>query len=212
MIIVKEKNKIIKNYKNKLASIESKYNIIQESNINELKEFVIKFNQYKFTFGILFSDKNFYEELRFIELPNDNNYNYQMEIWNNEHYFFMEDIRSIESDIKLLLKFACKNGIISAIQYELMKNIKPKIKNIFESEVILSSLYEHKNNFISISREESDFYFNIIEIIILNLQENKKKIRLNKNNDFNNSKINKLLFNKDYIDTIANIKNTLLKI
>lgn len=206
MIIIKEKNRKIKNYQHQISNIESKYKILNQSNISEVKDFFKKFNQYKYTFNLLFSCSDYYFNIKDIELSNKNisqNIYLMMEnIWNSEYYDFIMNIRSIEPLIQLLVKDSYKYGFITKIQLELIKLIRPKIINMFESDIILKSIYEYKTNIILPSREEIDLYFNIIEIIIFKLFESNKK----KNNSYT-SNIENIILDKNYTDTIAKIKN-----
>ena len=206
MIIIKEKNRKIKNYQHQISNIESKYKILNQSNISEVKDFFKKFNQYKYTFNLLFSCSDYYFNIKDIELSNKNisqNIYLMMEnIWNSEYYDFIINIRSIEPLIIVLVKDSYKYGFITKIQLELIKLIRPKIINMFESDIILKSIYEYKTNIILPSREEIDLYFNIIEIIIFKLFESNKK----KNNSYT-SNIENIILDKNYTDTIAKIKN-----
>jgi len=203
MYICHQNNNDIINYTNKINEIESKFKIINECDINELKIFYKKFSQYIFIFKILYENNDFYEDLKFIETSND----YEQLIWINEHYNFLNEIRSIESTIKLMIKDSIKIGFITKIQYELLKKIEPKIKNVFKMDVVLSSIFENEKKNIELPIiKEYEFYFDIIEIIIYKMYEYQKE---KLDYDVNSNDINYLLRNDKYINLISNIKNVL---
>ena len=139
--------KIIK-YQKKILNYESEFNIFRQINKNELEKFQKKLNQYKITTNLLYTDMNFYSELKFIELAQPvgtNKYIYMDIIWIHEHYEFIESIRSVESDIKLLLVKSHKLGLITNIQFKLVKKIFKSINLIFESDTILRDFYTSVN-------------------------------------------------------------------
>lgn len=206
-------------YEKKILSHESKFNTFRQINKNELEKFQIKLNHYKITINLLLSDSNFYSELKFIELDqsvNINEYVYMDIIWTHEHYEFIEKIRSIEPDIKLLLAKSHKLGLITNVQFKLAKKIFKLINNIFESDSILKDFYvgfnknninkNNINNNITYQANEShlEYFFNIIEIIILKMYNIEKII--NKEND-----INLLLYNFNYLNNISKLKKLLEK-
>lgn len=201
--------KIIK-YEKKILQYESKFNTFRQINKNELEKFQVKLNQYKIITDLLHSDMNFYSELKFIELDysvSTGEYIYMDIIWIHEHYEFIESIRSIEPDIKSLLNKSHKLGLISNIQLKLAKKIFKSINLIFESDIILRDFYtcvNNKNNTIcQISKSNLEFYFNIIEIIIL------KMYSIEKNNNDKLNNIDLLFLNSDYLNNIYKLKNLL---
>ena len=161
---------------------------------------------------------NFYSELKFIELDHSvsastsisistNEYVYMDIIWTHEHYEFIESIRSVEPDIKSLLTKSHKLGLITNIQFKLAKKIFKSINLIFESDAILRDFYtsynDKNNNICCISKVHLEYYFNIIEIIILKMYSIERSF----NNKSNN--INLLLKNANYLNDISKLKNLL---
>jgi hypothetical protein len=196
----------------KILSIESKYNTYYPINKNQLEKFQIEWNNYKLTTNLLFSDPNFYSELKFIELDqslNSDKYIYADIIWSHEHYEFIEKTRLVEQDIKSLLSKSYKFGLISQIQYKLAKKISKSINQIFESDTILKEFYFNSNNQnnqeLLVNKYYLEYYFNIIEIIILKMYQ----IEKNSNNKINN--IDLLLSDSNYLNNIFKLKKSLEK-
>jgi hypothetical protein len=202
----------------KILKYESAFNIMDQMKIeqfdqlDQLEKFELKFNHYKITVLTLYSDPDFYSKLKFIELDQNMNnqmYGYMEIIWTHEHYEFIENIRTIESDIKLLLDESYKFGLITHIQFILSTKIFKFIRYIFESDVILKNFYTNHNldglndfgNFIT--RSNLEFFFNIIGIIILEMYNQKKNYpdQLNK--------IDLLLENFDYLNLFGELKKSL---
>lgn len=202
MYICNENNINIINYKNKINEIESKYKIINQCDINELKKISKKIFNYSLIFKILYNNHDFYEDLKFIETSNE----FEQIIWINEHYDFIMNVRSIELTIKQMIKDSLKIGFITKIQYELLKKIQQKIINVFESDVIISSLFNNNNNIELLIIKEFEFYFDMIEIIIYKMYDyDTEKF----NYDINLVEIDNLLRDDKYINLISNIKNVL---
>ena len=216
--------KIMK-YQKKILNHESNFNEFKEINKSELEKFQTKLNYYKITTNLLYLDPNFYSELKFIELDHSiesDKYIYKEIIWIHEHYEYIEQIRSIELDIKLLLFKSHNIGLISNIQFRLAKKIYKSIDTIYKSDVILREFYSkftkfdnsddenynktiNKNiNMNQLKKVHLEFYFNLLEIIILKMY-NLKKIYKKSN------KIDLLLENQDYLNNILTFKNLLEK-
>ena len=202
-MFIKVKNKKTKKYYHEIFEIESNYKILNEINISELKKLYNKFNQYKYTVNLLYSYSDFYLDIKDIELSNKNidpNLFLMMEnIWYYEYYDFIYEIRSIEPILLLLMKDSYKYGFITKIQFELIKIIKPKIINIFESDIILKSLYDFDTKKTYPSEEEINYYFDIISIIIYKLFEYHKNKSV--------CQIEQIISNKKYMNAIKKIKN-----
>ena len=210
--------KIMK-YQKKILNHEVNFNEFKEINKNELEKFQTKLNHYKITTNLLYLDPNFYSELKFIELDHSidsDRYIYKEIIWIHEHYVYIEQIRSIEVDIKLLLLKSHNIGLISNVQFRLAKKIYKSIDTIYKSDVILRDFYSKyynsnddekydKNiNMNQLKKVHLEFYFNLLEIIILKMY-NLKKIYKKSN------KIDLLLENQDYLNNILTFKNLLEK-
>jgi hypothetical protein len=76
------------------------------------------------TVRLLFDDYKFYSVIKYIVLDQSleiNQYIFNEIIWIHEHYEFIEQLREIEPDIKLLLEDSNNIGWISKIQYKLAK-------------------------------------------------------------------------------------------
>lgn len=198
----KKINNKIKKYQNKILKYESKYNLNNKINLSEFINFYKKFNHYKIICTSLYNDPKFYLNLQEIMINNYNNLNeltYLEIIWLNEHYELIEQIRSIESDIKIIIKKSIRLDLISNIQYKLIKILNSKIHKIFEQDITLQKLYNYEYN--NITKNELDLYFNIIEIILL-------KILNNNNNNY--ITIDSLLNNDKYSKFIDTIKNNMI--
>lgn len=199
----KKSNKKLNKYEKKIFDIEQNHRIKVKFNIQELEEFQKKFAQYKLVCMILMDDPNYYKLVKYILLDQNVEYSlYQMNetIWINEHYNYIMDIRTIENDIVILLDDALNFNIISKIQYELVRRIIPTIINIFESDYVLSEIY-NKTCILNISnKKQIEYYFNIIEIILLKMMFC---------NNISNLSYKNLLNNNNYFDSINKIKKLL---
>jgi len=170
MSIIREKKKKIIKYEKIILQKELKFNIIKKYNIDELNKFFVKFNHYALILRLLHDDPTFYSTLKFIQLDQTNDidhYQYCQIIWIHEHYELIEDIRSIEPDIKLLLSDSKNIGWISNIQYKLAKKIMKMIPGIFESDKIFTHLYSNKLDNNIPTNNQIDYLITIIGIIIL---------------------------------------------
>lgn len=197
-----------KKYQKKLLNYELEYNLCEQINKYELVEFEKKLNQYKITTKLLFSYPNYYSQLKSIELNylfSENEYIYKDIIWTHEHFEYIEEIRSIEKQIELLLIESLEFGFITKIQYKLAIQIFNSIFKIFESNEILKEFYINvKDNGyynISIKLSHIDFFFNLIDIIILKINRTDKNINL--------KKIELLLDNSKYLNNIYKLKKSL---
>ena len=213
----------ITKYEKKILSYESKFNKFKKINKSELEKFNKELFHYKTMTKLLLTDPNFYSTLKFIELDKSDElvqYNFQEIIWIHEHYEHIEKIRSIESDIKLLLVESNKLGLISSVQFRLAKKILNFIDIIYKSDIILKDFYNEFNNdkinkiknIKQLNQSHLDLFFNIIEIIILKIFNIEKEL-LNKSiKSTKSTKIDLLLENKDYLNNISKFKNLLEKL
>jgi hypothetical protein len=200
----KKLNKKIFNYQKKIINYESKFNFIKVD-YDELKKFYKKINNYKFICILLYNNPDFYIDIKYLQIDNYRELNeivYLEIFWLNQHYEFIEEIRSIENDIKQLFQDAYKYGLITNIQYKLVKKIMMQILKIFELDKSLEKLYGEKlNSEHYISKKEIEFYFDILEIILLKIYSS--------NNSSN--KIYNLCKNEKYTNLINKIKINLIK-
>ena len=209
MNFIFKKNKIINKCEKNILNIEFNFESAKKFNSNSLDKFYQQFNNYVLVCKILLSEPQFYSTLKFILLDQSINcyeHSYQEIIWIHEHYNFIEELRFIENDIGELLLFAYDFGWISKIQYLLCKKIMYLVPNIFYSDSIFSNLYSNKiNKYNKLpTQNQLNYYFNIIEIIVLKMYWS-NKIKTNKKK----YKVETLLLDKQYIDSIDNLKNQL---
>ena len=196
-------NGSITNIQNKISEIENKYKYIYAFDEKKTFEFKKKFQTYKLTCKILFSFPDFYQDVRYIVLNNENST--EKILWDNDHFDMMFEIRSIEPTIKLLYKDGFKLGLITKLEYELLKLIHPRMVNIFKNDVIVKEFYI--NDIIILPNEkEIEFYFDMLEIILLKITYPINKNRIIIQN------IKNILNNDEYIKSINNLKNKLLSL
>lgn len=205
--------KKITKYEKNIFKYENNFSKFKKINKSELEKFQKELNQYKITTNLLFTDPNFYSDIKYIELDQSveiSKYAYESTLWIYEHYNFIDKIRSIELDIMILLIESNKIGLISNVQFRLTKKILNSIDSIYKSDIILRDLYidSNKNNKYKtsnqINQSHLDLFFNIIEIIILKIYNIDKKIK-------KSNKIELLLENKDYLLNISKLKHLLEK-
>lgn len=207
-------NKKYKKYQKKISNYEFKFNICNEVNKNELEKFYKKFNIYKITTKILYKYPNYYSDIKFIDLgqpSNINEYIFNDIIWTHEHFEYIEEIRSIEYDIQILLFESYELGLISSIQFELAKKIYNLVCKIFELDIIVRDFFNvdinsNNNDENNLTFYQLEFYFNLIEIIILKMHYIEKK------SDKKYNKIELLLDNSKYLNNIFKLKKSLEKI
>ena len=163
------------------------------------------FNHYKLSINLLFEDPSYYLIIRNICLDSDNQSD--IDIWNSEHFDIIAKYIYFNSTIKLLIKNAFSIGIISVIQYKLLKYIQKKIINIWKTDMVLTLIYT--NNLSLPSQIEIKYFFDMIEIIYYKLLII-NNINLEKTNPF------EILNNQNYLKSISMIKkivkNTFLQL
>lgn len=139
-------NKKLENYHKKLTILETKYfiNLIPSIDLDKFSTIKKRINNYKLTTKLLYTNNEFYLDLKYIQLyftKNLDELSFLEIIWINEHYEFIEDIKSTKNDIKQLIKFSNKYNLISCIQYTLIKKLLPKINKIFEYNKVFEKIY-----------------------------------------------------------------------
>ena len=151
---------------------------------------------------MLFNDPKYYVNIR--EICTNNNL--EIEIWNNEHYEYINNFIGFNNILLNLIHESYKYDLISLIQYKLLKIIFKKIKNIWYSDVILSEMYpiiNKKNNKKSISINELNYFTDMIDIIYY-------KLHLIRNTVYEEEiDENDILNDKKYLSYINNVKNFL---
>lgn len=209
-------DKKIFNYHKKLLDIEKKYltNFEPKIDLSKYKEVKKKIRDYKLTTNLLYSNPEFYLELKEIELDftRDLNELSCLEIiWLNQHYEFIEEIKSIQDIIIQLIKFAKKYQLISFIQYKYVKKILPKINTIFDYDKSMEHLYlPTKNLIFNLTMEEIELFYNILDIVIAKIDNigSKSKSKYHYDNLVNLAKIST---DYQYINLIKKIKSKLEK-
>ena len=209
-------DKKISKYYKKLLGIEKKYlaNFVPTINLDKYELVKKKIINYKFITNLLYSNPEFYLELKEIELDFTHNLNelsYQEIIWLNQHYEFIEEIKSSSTEIIQLIKFAKKYQLISFIQYKWIKKILPKINTIFNYDKSLEHFYSPKENLILyLTTDEIGLFYNILDIIIVNID----CIIVNKSNIHHNNlfDLTKISTDHQYTNLIEKIKSKLKKI
>lgn len=168
-------DKKITNYYKKLSDIEKKYfiNFVPTIDLDKYEQVKKKIVNYKFITNLLYSNPEFYFELKEIELDFTRSFNElscQEIIWLNQHYEFIEEIKSSSAEITQLIKFAKKYQLISFVQYKLIKKILPKINAIFNYDKSMEHLYSPKENLILyLTMDEIGLFYNILDIIIVKI-------------------------------------------
>lgn len=207
-------------YHKKLLDIEKKYliNFDPQIDLNKYEEVKKKIHGYKLTTNLLYSNPEFYLELKEIELDftRDSNELSCLEIiWLNQHYEFIEEIKSIQDEIIQLIKFAKRYQLISFIQYKYVKKILPKINTIFDYDKSMEHLYlPTKNLIFNLTMKEIELFYNILDIIIAKIDNIcvKSKLKSKSKSHYNNLvNLAKISTDYQYINLIKKIKSKLEK-
>lgn len=220
-------DKKILNYHKKLLDIEKKYLTYFEPKIDldKYKKVKKKIRDYKLITILLYSNPEFYLELKEIELDftRDSNELSCLEIiWLNQHYEFIEEIKSTQDEIIQLIKFAKKYQLISFIQYKYVKKILPKINTIFEYDKSMEHLYLPTENLIFyLTIEEIELFYDILDIVIAKIDNIGSKSNSHSNshshshshysNYSNLINLAKISSDYQYINLIKKIKSKLDK-
>lgn len=205
------KNNKINKYEKNIICKEFYFEQNKKFDTNELDKFYKKFNHYVLTSKILYTNPTFYSTLMIIQLDQSKDQTQYINdeiIWKHEHYDFIEDLRTIEIDFDDLVHRAYGLKWISKIQFKLAKKIMRIIPNIFYFDSIFEKLYiDDSGDKIQLqlpTQTQLNYYFNIIEIIIL------KMYYCNKNKTNKKKKcIDSILLDPKYIKSITNLKNQL---
>lgn len=228
-------------YQKNILSIEQKYFLNKVNFFNKIDfidkiDLIIKnISNYKFVVNLLYSNPEFYSEIKYIQIDylreSIDEITYLEIIWIHEHYEYIEQIRSCESDIIKLVEFANKYNIITYVQYKFVKKIFNKINKIFESDKSMNEFYNIKFNITSntniftdtttntindtttdtttdTATTQLELFFDIIDIILLKLKINLNLIKKTKLKILN---IKDISNNHTYINLISKIKFNLKK-
>ena len=204
-----DKNKFIDCQK-KILFLEQNYilNIIRFIDYKKIDKIQKNISNYKLVIDILYSSPEFYYELKYILIDYSRDLNevsYLEIIWDNEHYEYIEKIKTYENDILELIKFSNKYNLITYIQYIFVKKTLKKMNEIFESDKSISKLYEIKSNkTTSMTKKHLELFFDILDIILL-------KINLSKKTNYKISDIFDISTNYKYTNLIKKIKLNLEK-
>lgn len=208
-------DKKISKYYKKLLCIEKKYltNFVPTIDLDKYEQVKKKIENYKFITNLLYSNPEFYLELKEIELDftrSLNELSYQEIIWLNQHYEFIEEIKSSSTEIIQLIKFAKKYQLISFIQYKWIKKILPKIDAIFNYDKSMEHFYSPKVNLILyLTTDEIGLFYDILDIVIVKID----CIIINKSNIHHNNLLDltKISTDHQYTNLIKKIKSKLKK-
>lgn len=208
-------DKKISNYYKKLLDIEKKYltNFAPTIDLDKYEQVKKKIENYKFITNLLYSNPEFYLELKEIELDftcSSNELSCQEIIWLNQHYEFIEEIKSSLAEIIQLIKFAKKYQLISFVQYKLIKKILPKINTIFNYDKSMEHFYLPKENLILyLTMDEIELFYNILDILIVKID----CICIKKSNIHYNNLLDltKISTDHQYTNLIKKIKSKLEK-
>lgn len=202
------------NYHKKIMIEETKYlkNFMPSIDLDKYEAVKKKIKNYKLITNLVYSNPKFYFELKEIEL----NYTCCLNelscleiIWLNQHYEFIEEIKSIQNEIIQLIKFAKKYQLISFIQYKYIKKILPKINTIFDYDKSMEHFYlPTKNLILYLSIEEIELFYDILDIVIAKIDKICLKLNIHHNNSVNLEKISS---DYQYINLIKKIKYRLDK-
>lgn len=205
ILSTKKIDKKITKYQKKILSIESKYlyHTIPEIDKNILNIIKKKIQIYKTTLYLLYSNPEFYFELKFVQLDftrESNELDYLETIWLINHYELMEETKTTSCEIINLIKFALKYNIITFIQFRYLKKTLKKINVIFEYDKCFEKLYNPQINIEQVvSLDDLELFFNMIEIIIAQI-DLIKNVNYSKSNELidltlisNNSKYTNLI-------------------
>lgn len=207
MNFICKKNKKISKFEKKIMFKELNFELVKKFDIVELDKFYKQFRDYMLTCRLLFTNPSFYSTLKFIQLDQTlNKYElaYKEIIWIHEHYNYIEELRLVENDLNNLVILGYNFGFVSKIQFELVKKIIHIVPNIFYTDNVFVHLYPDKSNIKFPTQNQLDYYFDIIEIIIL-------KMYICTKNKINKKKlcIEMLLEDNKYISLISKLKNKL---
>ena len=187
--------------KKNLKNLEEEINIYEKNIILKNKLIITEnfnecFNHYKLSINLLFEDPSYYLIIRNICLNDDYNQT-DIDIWNSEHFDIITKYINFNSIIKRLIKNVFSLGIISIIQYKLLKHIQKKIINIWKTDMIFITIYNQKLNLPS--KNEIKYFFDMVEIIYY-------KLLMINNKDLEETNPFEILNDQNYLKSITMIK------
>ncbi len=142
------------------------------------KRFRKKYNQIKYSILLLVKNSDYYEFERDILTNNE----LEIELFNNKHFEFISElIKFYNLHIIPLIKLASKLDLITRLQYNLVKKISKKITNVWKIDNVFYELYENEYLIIP-SSSETNYFFNMLDIIIEEIKNISKETQINKNN------------------------------
>lgn len=146
-------------YINLINDIELKYAIYSSYSFDVFSNIVSDISKCKIYSLLLLSDKNFFVNLRDITCDLE----HEKYKWNINHINEIKNIIKGSKRIFDLITFTRKLEIISFVQCHLIGKVCKKIYNIF----LLDSIYniEGNQNFDIPTKNEYNYYFNMLEII-----------------------------------------------
>jgi len=182
---------------NKISDIKAKILLYEKEYIksnNKLFKFVQKnkfrkkYNQIKYSILLLVKNSDYYEFERDILTNNE----LEIELFNNKHFEFISElIKFYNLHIIPLIKLASKLDLITRLQYNLVKKISKKITNVWKIDNVFYELYENEYLIIP-SSSETNYFFNMLDIIIEEIKNISKETQINKNNILNDKNYLKL--------------------
>lgn len=136
-----------------------KYVIYSNYSFDTFSSIVVNISKCKIYLSLLLNDNNFFVTLRDITCDLD----HEKDKWNINHINEIKNIIKGSKQIFDLITFGHKLEIISFVQYYLIGKICKKIYNIF----LLNPIYniESNQNFYIPTKNEYNYYFNILKII-----------------------------------------------
>jgi hypothetical protein len=202
-------DKEILKHQKKIYAIELKYflNFVPLIDLDKYNLVKKKITNYKLITNILYSNPEFYQDLKEIQIDftRDSNELSCLEIiWITQHYEFIEEIKSIQNDIIQLIKFAKKYQLISFIQYKYIKKILPKINKIFYYDKSMEYFYSPEQNILFfLTKDEIELFYNILDVVFGAIDIISSKLNINNNL----CDITKISTNHKYINLIKKNKS-----
>lgn len=206
----------MKNIKNLLKKTNNTINLFE----NNIIVFNIKYDlydnffqdlqHYKLSIKLLLKDPNYYSVIRNVCINDPN----EIEIWNSEHYDIINNYKKFDIFLKSMFKKMVSFGIISHIQFKLLKYIHNKIINVWDTDIIFKDI-NNKDKLNLPIENEIKFFFDMIEIIYYKFKNIKKYINDNDiyDNDIYTNDTNsfEILNDENYLKLITKIKKILSK-
>jgi hypothetical protein len=186
----------------KIHSLENEINFIKNTKLSNYvlsKKFKMLYTSYKFTINIINMYPNYYIDIRDV----CSNNNDDIERYNSDHYKFINKLITFSKKIKSVIKLAHEIDLINNFQYKLLVSINKNINNVFKLDNMIVNLYK-ENNYIRLTNNEIEFFFIMLDIIIIKL----------KFNNLDNILVNnfKILDYNIYLDLLIELKIQLEKV